>query len=168
MFESSIAKKRLVGLIIIVLAIALFFSFNRFPKLDAVGTDLDAVSSPEVQCFQGFCIERDSGQSFLTSWWVFSITYLRLVTVGMTFAFLVAGLTEAFIVPKSSGRGFSSGGVFKRTVKGLAVGPIMNLCSACIVPISNAFSKKGSRCLDNSKKGGPRNSKKGSRCLEIE
>ena len=143
MFESSIAKKRLVGLIIIVLAIALFFSFNRFPKLDAVGTDLDAVSSPEVQCFQGFCIERDSGQSFLTSWWVFSITYLRLVTVGMTFAFLVAGLTEAFIVPKSSGRGFSSGGVFKRTVKGLAVGPIMNLCSACIVPISTAFQKKG-------------------------
>ena len=143
MFETSLGKKRSVGLALFVLILALFFSFNRFPKLDAVGTDLDAATGPEAQCFQGFCIERESGASLLSRWWVFSVTYLRLVTVGMTFAFLVAGLTEAFLFPSAAGTGFSSGGIFKRTVKGLAVGPLMNLCSACIVPVSTAFQKRG-------------------------
>ena len=36
----------------------MFFAFNRFPKLDIVGADLVAVTAPQVQCFQGFCIER--------------------------------------------------------------------------------------------------------------
>ncbi len=52
--------------------------------------DLDAVNSAQ-QCFQGFCIEREAGTSFVTRWTSFSVTYLRLVTVGMTFAFLVDG-----------------------------------------------------------------------------
>ena len=143
MFSTALRKKRLIGILLFAVILVLFFSFNRFPKLDAVGGDLDAVTSPDVQCFQGFCIDSESGSSFLSQWWGFSVTYLRLVTVGMTFAFLVAGLAESFLYPQGSGRLFSSGSVFKRTVKGLAVGPVMNLCSACIVPVSSAFHRRG-------------------------
>ena len=141
--SSSLGKKRLVGIALFAVILALFFSFNRFPKLDIVGEDLDAVTAPQAQCFQGFCIEREAGSSFMSRWWSFSVTYLRLVTVGMTFAFLVAGLTEAFLFPSASGTGFLSGGIFKRTVKGMAVGPVMNLCSACIVPVSAAYRRSG-------------------------
>ena len=143
MFSTALQKKRAVGLLLLALILALFLAFNRIPKLDAVGTDVDAVTAPQVQCFQGFCIEREPGSTFLSRWWVFSLTYLRLVAVGMTFAFLVAGLAEAFLFPSGSGRGLSSGGTFKRTVKGLAAGPVMNLCSACIVPVSTAFGRRG-------------------------
>ena len=143
MLSTSLRKKRLIGLLLFAVILTLFFAFNRFPKLETVGGDLEAVTAPQVQCFQGFCIEREPGTSFLDRWLVFSVTYLRLVTVGMIFAFLVAGLTEAFLFPSGSGRGFSSGSVFKRTVKGLAVGPVMNLCSACIVPVSAAFQRRG-------------------------
>ena len=141
--SSSLGKKRLVGIALFAVILALFFSFNRFPKLDIVGEDLDAVTAPQAQCFQGFCIEREAGSSFMSRWWSFSVTYLRLVTIGMTFAFLVAGLTEAFLFPSASGTGFLSGGIFKRTVKGMAVGPVMNLCSACIVPVSAAYRRSG-------------------------
>ena len=143
MLSSALNKKRAVGLVLFLVVLALFFSFNRFPKLDAVGGDLDAVTAPQVQCFQGFCIEREPGVSFLKSWWIFSVTYLRLVTVGMTFAFVVAGLAEAFLFPTARGVWFKSGSVFGRTVRGLAVGPVMNLCSACIVPVSSAFQRRG-------------------------
>ena len=128
---------------LLAIIVGLFFAFNRFPKLDAVGGEVDIVSSASEQCFQGFCIERESGTGLLEQWWVFSVTYLRLVAIGMGFAFLVAGLAEAFLFPTGSGRALASGGVFKRTVKGLAVGPVMNLCSACIVPVSTAFHRKG-------------------------
>ena len=60
----------------------------------------------------------------------------------MTFAFLVAGLAEAFLFPGGAGTGFESGGIFRRTIKGAALGPVMNLCSACIVPVSSAFHKR--------------------------
>ena len=143
MLTTSIGKKRLVGVLLFLAILAVFFAFNRFPKLDAVGTDVGLVTSPTVQCFQGFCIERDEGTSFVTKWLVFSVSYLRLVTVGMTFAFVVAGLTEAFLFPSGSGRSFQSGSAFKRTVRGLAAGPVMNLCSACIVPVSSAFHRRG-------------------------
>ena len=131
-----------MGILLFAVVLALFFSFNRLPKLDIVGEDLEAVTAPKVQCFQGFCIEREAGSSFLTRWWSFSVTYLRLVTVGMTFAFVVAGLAEAFLFPSGAGKSFESGGIFKRTLKGAAVGPVMNLCSACIVPVSSAFHKR--------------------------
>ena len=143
MFTTSLSKKRVAGIVLLAVIVGLFFAFNRFPKLDAVGTDLDVVSSASEQCFQGFCIERDEGTGLLEQWWRFSVTYLRLVAIGMGFAFLVAGLAEAFLFPPGSGGGLASGGVFKRTVKGLAVGPVMNLCSACIVPVSTAFHRKG-------------------------
>ena len=143
MFDTALRKKRLVGAALFVVILALFFSFNRFPKLDAVGTDLDAVNAPQVQCFQGFCIEREPGSSLFKRWMVFSVTYLRLVAIGMTFAFLVAGLAESFIFPSGSGVRFESGSAFRRTIKGALVGPVMNLCSACIVPVSSAFHRRG-------------------------
>ncbi len=143
MLSTSLRKKRLVGALLFLTILSLFFAFNRFPKLDIVGEDLVAATAPQVQCFQGFCIERDPGTSFLKRWVIFSVTYLRLVTVGMTFAFLVAGLTEAFLFPVGSGASFSSGSAFTRTVKGMALGPVMNLCSACIVPVSGAFQRRG-------------------------
>ena len=143
LFSTALNKKRVVGIILLAIIVGLFFALNRFPKLDAVGGDLDAVGSATEQCFQGFCIEREAGTGLLEHWWRFSVTYLRLVAIGMGFAFLVAGLAEAFLFPSGSGGGLASGGVFKRTVKGLAVGPVMNLCSACIVPVSTAFGRKG-------------------------
>ena len=142
-FDTALGKKRLIGAALFVVILALFFSFNRFPKLDAVGTDLDAVNAPQVQCFQGFCIEREPGSSLLKRWMVFSVTYLRLVAIGMTFAFLVAGLAESFIFPSGSGISFESGSAFRRTIKGALMGPVMNLCSACIVPVSSAFHRRG-------------------------
>ncbi len=143
MFASALSKKRLVGIAILVVIVGLFFALNRFPKLDIVGSELDTVTTATGQCFQGFCLEREAGTSFLEQWWVFSVTYLRLVAFGMGFAFLVAGLAEVFLFPSQSAGGLSSGGMFKRTVKGMAVGPVMNLCSACIVPVSSSFYRRG-------------------------
>ena len=139
---SGVAKKRLVGLVLMAVILGLFFTFNRLPKLDIVGGDLDAVSGSVVECFQGFCIERDPDSSFVSRWVDFSVTYLRLVTIGMTFAFLMAGLAEAFLFPPGS-RLWSGGGVIGRTLKGAALGPVMNLCSACIVPVSSALKRSG-------------------------
>ncbi len=143
LLRTSVAKKRTIGLVLFAVILGLFFSFNRFPKLDIVDADLDAVSGAEVQCFQGFCLERDPASGFLSRWWGFSVTYLRLVTMGMTFAFLIAGLAEAFLFPQGTGHMLRSGGALGRTVKGLAVGPVMNLCSACIVPVSAAYQRRG-------------------------
>ncbi len=143
MFLTALSKKRLVGIVLLAVIVGLFFALNRFPKLDIVGSDLDTVATATGQCFQGFCLEREAGTGFLEQWWVFSVTYLRLVAFGMGFAFLVAGLAEVFLFPSESAGGLSSGGVFKRTVKGMAVGPVMNLCSACIVPVSTSFYRRG-------------------------
>lgn len=141
--DSGVNKKRLIGLVLFVAILALFFSFNRLPKVDIVEGDLAAVTGPQVQCFQGFCIERDPDVSLLSRWWSFSLTYLRLVTVGMVFAFLVAGLAESFLFPNAISVGFLERGALRRTLQGVAVGPAMNLCSACIVPISTAYRRRG-------------------------
>ena len=140
-FNTAIRKKRAAGLVLLAVLLGLFLAFNRIPKLDTVEEDLEAVASPQAQCFQGFCIESDA--PLLERWWDFSLTYLELVALGMTFAFLVAGATEAFIFPSAaSGLAFAGGGL-KGAVRGLLVGPAMTLCSACIVPISNAFRRRG-------------------------
>ncbi len=143
LFRTETNKKRLIGLLLFLAILAVFFAFNRFPKLDIVEGDLDAVGGSAVQCFQGFCLERDPGSTFLSRWWSYSVTYLRLVTVGMTFAFVVAGLAEAFIFPRTGKINFVKKGTFKRTFQGAVVGPVMNLCSACIVPVSAAFRQRG-------------------------
>ncbi len=142
MLVTAVSKKRAVGIVLFLIILGVFLAFNRIPKLDAVGVDLAIVESPNVQCFQGFCIERDPGTSFLSRWWTFSLTYFRLVAIGMTFAFVVAGLAESFLFTAARGVGFQSGGILGRTVKGMAAGPVMNLCSACVVPVSAAFQRR--------------------------
>ncbi|MCY4653032.1 MAG: permease, partial [Dehalococcoidia bacterium] len=143
LYDSGLKKRRIVGLLIIGVMLALFLAFNRIPKLDTVQADLAVATSPAAECFQGFCMEGQPDKSFLSRWWDFSLTYLRLVAVGMTFAFLVAGATEAFVFPKSANWSVSGTGI-KGSLKGLAVGPAMNLCSACIVPVASAFRRRGS------------------------
>ena len=137
-------KKRVVGLVLLAAILAVFLSLNRFPKLDTVREDLDAAMAPRAECFQGFCIEAEDDSTLFTRWWSFSTTYLRLVATGMIFAFTVAGLTEGFLFPERNRRAtVLSGGRLSRTLKGLAVGPVMNLCSACIVPIAASFRRRG-------------------------
>ena len=143
LYDSALKKRRIVGLALLAVFLTLFLIFNRVPKLDTVQADLAVATSPAAECFQGFCIEGTPESSLLSRWWDFSLTYLRLVSVGMTFAFLVAGVTEAFLFPKSSGWGLSATGI-KGSLKGLLVGPAMNLCSACIVPVASAFRRRGS------------------------
>ena len=143
MYDTGAKKRRIVGLVLLAILLTLFLVFNRVPKLDTVRADLAVATSPVAQCFQGFCIEGSPDSSLLSRWWDFSLTYLRLVSFGMIFAFLVAGTTEAFLFPKSSGWGFSATGV-KGSLKGLLIGPAMNLCSACIVPVASAFRRRGS------------------------
>ena len=142
MLDTSLNKKRAFGLALLAVLLTLFLLFNRIPKLDTVRADLAIATSSQQECFQGFCIETREEASLLSRWWDFSLTYLRLVAVGMTFAFLVAGVTEAFLFPRGSSRSFATGGV-RGSLKGLIVGPAMNLCSACIVPISSAFRRRG-------------------------
>ena len=140
--DTALKKKRVVGLALLAVILTLFVVFNRFPKLGIVKEDLEAATSASAECFQGFCIETAPDSTLLSRWWEFSLTYLELVALGMTFAFLVAGLTEAFLFPQSSARGFADRGI-KGALKGLLVGSAMNLCSACIVPVASAFRRRG-------------------------
>ncbi len=142
MFNTTIRKKRAIGLVFFFILLTLFLSLNRIPKLDTVRGDLQAVTGDNIECFQGFCVEAEPDSSLLSRWWDFSLTYMRLVSIGMGFAFLVGGLTEVFMFPQSQ-RNTLSGGRLKGTLKGLLLGTPMTLCSACIVPISTAFRKKG-------------------------
>lgn len=141
--DTGAKKRRIVGLILLSVLLTLFLVFNRIPKLDTVQADLAVATSPVAECFQGFCIEAEPESSLISRWWDFSLTYLRLVSWGMGFAFLVASITEAFLFPKSTGWGLSSTGI-RGSLKGLLIGPAMNLCSACIVPVASAFRRRGS------------------------
>ena len=142
MLRSSLGKKRAAGVAIGLALLVAFLAFNRFPKLDTVREDLAAVNAPVVECFQGFCIEAEPDTPFVERWWSFSVEYLRLVAAGMTFAFLMAGLTEVFLFPQTA-RERLTGGIWKGTLRGLAVGPVMTLCSACIAPVAASLWRRG-------------------------
>ena len=143
MFRTAQGKRRVIGLILLAVLVTLFLWFNRIPKLDTVQADLDLVTGPAVECFQGFCIDSGPGSTLLSRWWDFSLAYLKLVTVGMLFAFLVAGLTEVFLFPPNGAQGTWSQGGIRGSIRGLLMGSAMNLCSACIVPVSSAFRRRG-------------------------
>ncbi len=142
MFDTALKKKRVIGIVLLAVILGLFLAFNRIPKLDTVQEDLVAVNAPQTECFQGFCIDREPETGFFQRWWNFSLSYLRLVSLGMTFAFLAAGITEVFLFPRGEGSRFTGGGL-KGVLRGFAVGSSMNLCSACIVPIASAFRRRG-------------------------
>ena len=142
-FKTDKSRRRLIGIILALILLALFFSLNRFPKIDTIDQDLAIVSSGTSECFQGFCIDNPDRKPLLERWWTFSIEYLRNVTIGMIFAFLMAGITEAYIFPvRNRQNSFGSG--LKGVAKGVLVGPVVNLCSACIVPVANGFRRTGS------------------------
>ena len=142
MFDTTLKKKRLVGLVLLAVLLGLFLWFNRIPKLDIVEEDLVSATASAVQCFQGLCIDDTPELSLLERWWKFSLTYLKLIALGMTFAFVIAGLTHAFLIPPEAGSGWSARGI-KGSLRGLMIGPAMALCSACIVPVSSAFRRRG-------------------------
>ena len=151
--DTTAGRKRVIGVVLFVLLFGVFFSQNRFPKLDTVREDfaiaVDAAERaaedlPALEangCFQGFCVDPEA--PLLERWWEFSIIYLELVTVGMIFAFLVAGLSEALIFSKGGGGAFGRRSGIVGSLQGLTVGPAMTLCSACIVPVANSMKKQG-------------------------
>ncbi len=143
MFATARRKQLAAGLVLLAVLLGLFLWFNRIPKLDVVEADLAGVTAPAVQCFQGFCLEREPESTLFSRWWDFSLAYLRLIALGMTFAFLMAGLTETFLLPSGGVYGVWSRRGVRGAMGGLLVGPAMNLCSACIVPVANAFRQRG-------------------------
>ena len=143
MLRTAQGKRRITGLILLAVLLILFLWFNRIPKLDTVQADLAGVTAPVAECFQGFCIDNSPDSTVLSRWWDFSLAYLKLVTVGMLFAFLVAGLTEVFLFPPNGAQGAWAQGGLRGSLRGLLVGSAMNLCSACIVPVSSAFRRRG-------------------------
>ena len=143
MLATARRKQLAVGLVFLAVLLGLFLWFNRIPKLDIVEADLAGATAPAVECFQGFCLESEPDSSLFSRWWDFSLAYLKLISLGMVFAFLVAGLTETFLLPTGSVYGAWTRRGVRGSLGGLLVGPAMNLCSACIVPIANAFRQRG-------------------------
>lgn len=137
--RTAAGKRRVIGIALLLAILAPFAALNRLPKLDTVRADMAAAASPNAECFQGFCVEADPESTFWSRWWRFSTTYLRLVAVGMAFAFAAAGLAEAFLTP-GGGQAVTAraGGRLRRILAGLGLGPVVNLCSACVVPVSGA------------------------------
>ena len=169
MFATALGKKRLIGVLLLAGLLSGFVVFSRAPKLDTIREDIDQSASVAAQtislnsqssedfaavargaggaglqllCVQGYCAAPAPEKTLVTRWWDFSSTYLRLVTLGMIFAFLVAGLTEVFLFPKGEGARFTGRGL-RGTLQGLAAGTPMTLCSACIVPVANAVRRRG-------------------------
>ena len=143
MFSTPRRKQLAVGLVLLAVLLGLFLWFNRIPKLDVIEADLAGVTAPNVECFQGFCLESEPDSSLFSRWWDFSLAYLKLISLGMIFAFLMAGLTETFLLPQGSVYGAWTRRGVRGSLGGLLVGPAMNLCSACIVPVANAFRQRG-------------------------
>ena len=149
---SAAVKRRVAGVVLLFVILVPFAALNRLPKLDTVREDLRAALAPTAQCFQGFCIQdpdRTSERSgFFGRWWRFSVTYLQLVAIGMLFAFAAAAIAEAFLVSDVSvrtGIATSDGrpGRWPRILKGIGLGPVLNLCSACIAPVSGTLRRGG-------------------------
>ena len=141
--KCAFPKERIFGLAVLGALLALFLVFNRVPKLDTVQMDLAAASSPAGRCFQGFCVDAEPTSPFIARVWSFSLSYLKIVSIGMGFAFLVAGVTETFLFPQALSLGVRDRG-WRAPLKGIAVGTPLTLCSACIVPISSALRARGS------------------------
>lgn len=52
LFDTSLKRKRAIGLSILVVLLLLFVWFNRIPKLDTVEEDLLAATAPAAECFR--------------------------------------------------------------------------------------------------------------------
>jgi len=141
--RTTLGRQRIVGIVLFLSLAGPFFVLNRFPKLDTIRDDIDAAvraaGDGGAGCVgQGFCF----GGTLVGRWWEFSITYMQVVTVGMVFAFLVAGLATTFLFPTTDIGRFGRRGL-RGSLQGLTVGPAMTLCSACIVPVAGSFRERG-------------------------
>ena len=152
LLAGAAAKRRVAGVALLLVILVPFAALNRLPKLDTVREDLRAALAPTAQCFQGFCIEDPDRarerRGFFGRWWRFSVTYLQLVAVGMLFAFAAAAIAEAFLVSDLSVRAGAAAaaagpGRWRRILKGVGLGPVLNLCSACIAPVSSMLRRGG-------------------------
>ena len=102
-----LGKRQVVGLALIAVLLALFVLLNRIPKLDIAREDLAAAGGGVPgRCFQGFCVEYAENAGFLTRWWNFTLTYLRLVAVGMVLPSLWPALPRSSSFPIESCRRF--------------------------------------------------------------
>ena len=81
MFKSELDKKRLVGIVGVLILIGLFVAFNRMPKLDVIAEDMVSSVATVEQCFQGFCVDPIPHTSLITRWLDFSLSYLKLVSL---------------------------------------------------------------------------------------
>ena len=141
--NNNIHKKRLIGIILILISTPLFFFLNRFQKLGTIKEELFTAAARKGECFQGFCVGGDPDATLISRWLNFSFEYLELVFLGMIFAFVIAGIVESFIFPRKENTKFFTPG-FKGIIRGYLIAPTLNLCSACIVPIVNSLKNKGS------------------------
>lgn len=148
---TTLGRQRILGVLLMIPLFVFFYRTNRFPKLDTIREEVLIATQEEAlstalpasglsRCFQGFCFGDSTG--LLERWWEFSINYIELVTVGMIFAFLVAGIADALLFPGSASGAFGRKGI-RGSLQGFVVGPLVMLCSACIVPVANSFRKKG-------------------------
>ena len=142
-FNNNTHKKRIVGIILVLLSTPLFFYLNRVQKLGTIKEELFASASRKGECFQGFCLGGDPEASIISRWLTFSFEYMELVLLGMIFAFAISGIVEAFIFPRKNQTMLFSPGL-KGIFRGYILGPALNLCSACIVPVVNSLKNKGS------------------------
>ena len=142
-FNNNTHIKRIVGIILVLLSTPLFFYLNRVQKLGTIKEELFASASRKGECFQGFCLGGDPEATLISRWLTFSFEYMELVLLGMIFAFAISGIVEAFIFPRKNQTMLFSPGL-KGIFRGYILGPALNLCSACIVPVVNSLKNKGS------------------------
>ncbi len=112
--DTSLRKKRAVGLILLAGLLTLFVLFGRIPTLDGARAELlFAAGSARIECFQGECVDtsdKSDRPPLLSRSWNFAESYLKLIALGITFGLLVVGLVEAFIFPRRRTAGSSAAG----------------------------------------------------------
>jgi uncharacterized membrane protein YraQ (UPF0718 family) len=144
MFDTARRKRLLVGVVIMLVLAGLFFPLNRFPKWDIIQSEAEAVTGPRGGCFQGFCIEPEPpAVDPVKRWWDSSLTWMNVNIIGMSFAFLAAGLVSTFIVAGGGlKRAIARTGI-RGSILGVGLGAPMTLCSGCITPVAASYHKKG-------------------------
>ena len=84
-FNNNTHKKRIVGVILVLLSTPLFFYLNRFQKLGTIKEDLFALASRKGECFQGFCLGGDPEATIMSRWLTFSFEYQQLKIIDVFF-----------------------------------------------------------------------------------
>lgn len=144
MFNTARQKRLLMGLVILLVMAGLFFPLNRFPKWDRIQNEAAVTTSPQGGCFQGFCVQpRPPPVDPVKRWWDNSLTWMNVNITGMAFAFLAAGLIQAFLMAGGRlKRAIAAPGI-RGSIFGVGLGAPMMLCSGCITPVAASYHKRG-------------------------